>query len=215
MQLERRKYPRVATPFDGAWSGASGGSTCRIADIGWGGCFINTLAMAVAGERTVVTLKVGHGVVELHGTVVNPVRALGFAVEFDPMTAGQIAALTPVLGARSAAMEFSHVGLITDVPRAGEVFVDATRVWITDFVTHPFHVEWLRFEPDSPVTGPVRHQPHVAYRVLSIDEASRGLRVLLAPFQPLPNLRVGFYQSDDGIVIELMEYSDSPFEAGG
>ena len=109
-------------------------------------------------------------------------------------------------------MEFSHVGLITDVPRPGEVFVDATRVWITDFVTHPFHVEWLRFEPDSPVTGPVRHQPHVAYRVRSIDEASRGLRVLLEPFQPLPNLRVGFYQSADGVVIELMEYSESPFD---
>jgi hypothetical protein len=112
-------------------------------------------------------------------------------------------------------MEFSHVGLITDISRPGEVFVDATRVWITDFVTHPFHVEWLRFAPDSPVTGPVRHQPHLAYRVRSIDEASRGLCVLLEPFQPLPNLRVGFYQSTDGVVIELMEYSESPFAQPG
>jgi len=98
MSIEKRRYSRVATPIDGSWSGASGGSTCRIADIGWGGCFINTLAMAEAGERTKVTLKVDGQVVALHGTVVNPVRTMGFAVEFDPFTRAQIAALTPLLG---------------------------------------------------------------------------------------------------------------------
>ena len=108
-------------------------------------------------------------------------------------------------------MEFSHVGMITEEPKAGEVFIEATRVWITDFVKHPQHVEWLRFEPDSPVTGPVRTQPHVAYRLESIEEASLGMKVLLEPFQPMEGLRVGFYHSSDGAVIELMEYSGSPF----
>jgi hypothetical protein len=108
-------------------------------------------------------------------------------------------------------MEFSHVGLITDQSQPGEVFVAATRVWITDFVKHPYHIEWLRFEPDSPVTGPVRTQPHVAYRVPSLEEAARGMRVLLEPFVPLPGLRVGFYQTNDGAVIEFMEYEGSPF----
>jgi hypothetical protein len=108
-------------------------------------------------------------------------------------------------------MEFSHVGLITDTPKPGEVFIEATRVWITDFVNHPYHVEWLRFEPDSPVTGPVRTDPHVAYRVRSIETAAVGLKCLLPPFQPLPNLRVGFYQSSDGAVLEFMEYADAPF----
>ncbi|MGE0608698.1 MAG: VOC family protein [Pirellulales bacterium] len=111
-------------------------------------------------------------------------------------------------------MHFSHIGLITDTPQPGEVFVEATKVWITDFVQHPYHIEWLRFEPDSPVTGPVRTEPHVAYRVESLEQAAAGLRVLLEPFQPLPNLRVGFYQSADGAVIEFMEYSGSPFETG-
>ena len=108
-------------------------------------------------------------------------------------------------------MEFSHVGLITDRPQPGEVFVEATRVWITDFVGHPFHIEWLRFEPDSSVSGPVRTQPHVAYRVDSIEQAARGMTELLAPFWPLKNLRVGFYLSQDGAVIEFMEYQQSPF----
>ncbi len=107
-------------------------------------------------------------------------------------------------------MEFSHIGLITEESKQGEIFVEATRVWITDFVKHPFHVEWLRFEPDSPVTGPVRNQSHIAFRVDSIELASHGMQVLLEPFEPLENLRVGFYQTSDGAVVELMEYKDSP-----
>lgn len=108
-------------------------------------------------------------------------------------------------------MEFSHVGLITDRPQPGEVFVPATRVWITNFVTHPYRIEWLRFEPDSPVTGPVRTQPHVAWRVGSIAEASRGLRTLIDVFEPLRGVRVAFFENADGAVIELMEYEGNPF----
>ena len=103
-------------------------------------------------------------------------------------------------------MEFSHIGLITDEPKSGETFVEATRVWATDFMSHPHRIEWLRFEPDSPVTGPVRCQPHVAYRVDSIESAAVGLTVLLEPFHSRNNRRVGFFQSPDGAVIELMEY---------
>ena len=108
-------------------------------------------------------------------------------------------------------MEFSHVGMITEESQAGEVFVEATRVWITDFTKHPFQIEWLRFEPDSPVTGPVRDQPHVAYRVDSIEAAADGLQVLLEPFEPLEGLRVAFYLSADGAVVEFMEYEGNPF----
>ena len=61
------------------------------------------------------------------------------------------------------------------------------------------------------MTGPVRDQPHVAYRVDSIEESSQGMKVLLEPFVPMENLRVGFYESADGAVIELMEYTGNPF----
>ena len=80
-------------------------------------------------------------------------------------------------------------------------------VWITDFQKHPYRVEWLRYEPDSPVTGPVRQGPHVAYRVESIAEASQGMKCLLEPFDAGIAV-VGFYQSEDGAVIEFMEYPE-------
>ena len=69
----------------------------------------------------------------------------------------------------------------------------------------------MRFEPDSPVTGPVREQSHVAYHVDSLTEAAEGLSCVLGPFTPLPGLEVGFYLTDDGAVVELMEYEGNPF----
>jgi hypothetical protein len=102
-------------------------------------------------------------------------------------------------------MQFEHIGIITNEKKADERYVPATKVWVTDFSSHPYHIEWLRFEPDSPVTGPVRERPHVAYRVDSIREAARGLKVLLEPFDAGPAV-VGFYETPDGGVVEFMEY---------
>ena len=54
--------------------------------------------------------------------------------------------------------------------------------------------------------------PHVAYRVDDIHTAARGLKVLLEPFDVGPRI-VGFYQTDDGAVIELLEYKKTPGES--
>ena len=102
-------------------------------------------------------------------------------------------------------MQFDHICIVTTEKKPDEIFIAPTRVWITDFATHPFRVEWLRYEPDSPVTGPVRQGPHIAYRVQSIAEASRGLKVLLEPFD-VGFAVVAFYQTEDGAVVEFMEY---------
>ncbi len=104
-------------------------------------------------------------------------------------------------------MQFDHIGIITTEKKPDETFIEPTRVWITDFQAHPYRVEWLRYEPDSPVTGPVRELPHVAYRVDDIQAAAKGLKVLLEPFD-VGFAVVAFYQTDDGAVIEFMKYKD-------
>ena len=103
-------------------------------------------------------------------------------------------------------MEFDHIGLITHEKKDNEDWVESTRVWVTDPKTHPFHVEWLRYEPDTPVTGPVREQAHVAYRVEDLETASKGMKALLEPFEVGGFVRVGFYETRDGAVVELMQY---------
>ena len=102
-------------------------------------------------------------------------------------------------------MQFDHIGMIAADKKPDEIYVAATKVWVTRFMDHPFRVEWLRFEPDSPVQGPVREKPHVAYRVDSIQEAAKGLKVLLEPFDA-GLATVGFYETPDGAVVEFMEY---------
>lgn len=101
-------------------------------------------------------------------------------------------------------LKFDHVGFITDQKKEGEIWVEKTRVWVTDCAKHPYRIEWLRYEPDSPVKGPVREQPHIAFRVLDIKEASKGMEVLLEPFDSGMDI-VGFYRSEERAVIEFME----------
>ena len=104
-------------------------------------------------------------------------------------------------------LQFEHIGIVTRRKKPGERFVAATRVWVTDFTKHPYRVEWLRFAPDSPVTGPVREMPHVADRVDDIETAGQGMKVLLAPFDAGPRL-AGFYQTADGAVVEFVKYKE-------
>lgn len=104
-------------------------------------------------------------------------------------------------------MQFDHIGLITEDKKENEDYVAATKVWVTNPNDHPFKVEWLRFEPDSPVTGPVRTASHIAFRVDSLVEARKGLAVLMEPFD-VGFAVVGFFQTDDGAVVEFMEYKE-------
>ena len=108
---------------------------------------------------------------------------------------------------------FHHVGIPVDGKQPDETYVPATKVWVTDPLQHPYRVEYLRFEPDSPVVGPVRNLPHVAYRVENLDAAMAGQEVLLGPFEAMPGLRVVFVFVDGG-VLEYMEFSEKAGDWG-
>ncbi len=108
---------------------------------------------------------------------------------------------------------FDHIGVITDERREGETFVDTTRVWVTNPRAHPFHVEYLRFEPDSQVEGPAREQPHVAYRVDDLSAAIAGHELLLGPFTVGGGFCEVAFVHIDGAVIEFMQYAN-PDEEG-
>jgi hypothetical protein len=108
---------------------------------------------------------------------------------------------------------FDHIGLITDEKRPGESWVEATRVWVTSPRAHPANIEFLRFEPDSPVTGPLRTEPHVAYRVDDIRAAVGGHDVLAEPFDVGDGFVTVAFVLVDGAVIEFMQYSN-PEEEG-
>ncbi len=106
---------------------------------------------------------------------------------------------------------FHHIGLPTEDPQPDETYVAETKVWVTDPADHPYRVEYLRYEEDSPVTGPLREKPHVAYRVDDLRTALEGKELLLEPFTPMPGLSVAFFE-EDGVVIEYMQFEGGATE---
>jgi len=103
---------------------------------------------------------------------------------------------------------FDHVGVPTSIRQAAEMWVEETRVWVTNPAEHPHRIEYLRFEPDSPVTGSVRDLPHMAFRVDRLEPEIGEGEILLGPFRPTDELRVVFVLKD-GAVFEFMEYCGS------
>lgn len=104
--------------------------------------------------------------------------------------------------------EFDHIGIPTSERQPGERWVETTRVWVTSPRDHHFNVEWLRFEPDSPVRGPLRTQPHVAYRVADVNAAIQGRNVVLAPFEVGNGFVKVAFVEEDGALVEFMQYKN-------
>jgi hypothetical protein len=77
----------------------------------------------------------------------------------------------------------------------------------------PFHVEYLRYEPDTTVTGPVRDTPHVAYRVDDVASAIAGHELLLGPFEVGGGFCKVAFVLIGGAVVEYMQYAN-PEEEG-
>jgi hypothetical protein len=105
------------------------------------------------------------------------------------------------------------MGLVSDQSRDGERWVEATRVWVTSPREHPCNIEWVRFEPDSPVTGVLRTDPHVAYRVPDVHEALKGHLVIAEPFDVGNGFMTVAFVDVDGAVVEFIQYRN-PDEEG-
>jgi len=95
--------------------------------------------------------------------------------------------------------QFHHVGIPTDEEQPGEIYVEDTRV-------HPYRVEFLRYKPDSPVTGPLRELPHLAFETDDLQREIEGKQILLEPFEAMEGLTVAFVL-EDGAVFEYMEWT--------
>jgi hypothetical protein len=108
---------------------------------------------------------------------------------------------------------FDHVGIVTTEQQPGESWVESTRVWVTSPRAHPYNIEFVRFEPDSPVTGPLRTEPHLAYRVDDIHAAIEGHTVVLEPFEAAPGFCKAAFVDVGGALVEFIEYAN-PDEEG-
>jgi len=101
---------------------------------------------------------------------------------------------------------FHHLGIPTDKPRPGEEYLARFKVYCSGFETSPYGVEWMRFEPDSPLPELVKTVPHLAFEVDDLEAELVGREILIAPNQPSPGLTVAFIV-DNGAPIEFLKFS--------
>ncbi|MDR0750833.1 MAG: hypothetical protein LBF62_14850 [Tannerellaceae bacterium] len=106
--------------------------------------------------------------------------------------------------------QYHHLGIPTTEKRKDESYLPQFKLYVSGFPSSPFGVEWMRYEPDSPIDERVRARPHIAFVVNDLDYelAIRPVEVITPPNLPSDGLRVAMV-AHDGAVIELMEFSKS------
>ena len=100
---------------------------------------------------------------------------------------------------------YHHIGIPTDVPRPDEQYLERFKMYISAFETSPCGIQWMRFEPDSPVHALIKSVPHIAFEVDDLQAALEGKEILTAPNSPSEGVRVAMIL-DSGAPVELLEF---------
>ena len=100
---------------------------------------------------------------------------------------------------------YHHVGIPTDVPRSGEKYLERYKMYVSGFSLSPYGVEWMRFEPGSPVHPLIQSVAHVAFEVDDLDTALEGKEIIAAPGSPSSGVRAAMIVHN-GAPVELIEF---------
>ena len=101
--------------------------------------------------------------------------------------------------------EYHHVGIPTQTRRDNEVHLEKYKMYVSGYETRPYGVEWMRFEPDSPLPELVKTVPYVAFKVNDLDAELEGKEVLIEPNRPSEGVRVAFVV-DNGAPVEFLQF---------
>ncbi len=104
-------------------------------------------------------------------------------------------------------MRYHHLGIPTTIPRRGEVYLEPFRVHCTDHESNPYGIQWMRYEPDSPLPDLVKTVPHVAFEVDDLRAALAGHEILIEPNSPSEGVLVAFIVQD-GAPVEFLQFLD-------
>jgi hypothetical protein len=92
---------------------------------------------------------------------------------------------------------YHHIGIPIDVQRPDEIYLERFKMYVSAFETSPCGIQWMRFEPDSPVHALVKSVPHIAFEV--------GKQILTEPNSPSKGVMVALIL-DSGAPVELLEF---------
>ena len=108
-------------------------------------------------------------------------------------------------------LTYHHFGVPTNTPRPEDRYLPKAKAYASGYLENPYGVEWMRFEPSSPVHELVRAVPHVAFVVDSLEEAITGKELLGEPSSPSRGITVAMIV-DNGAPIEFLQFDGPEFE---
>ena len=100
---------------------------------------------------------------------------------------------------------YHHLGIPTDKPRPGERYLEQYKMYVSGFEASPYGIEWMRFEPGSPISELIRTIPHVAFEVDHLDAEIKGKELLGEVSEPSEGVSVAMI-IDNGAPVELLEF---------
>jgi hypothetical protein len=100
---------------------------------------------------------------------------------------------------------YHHLGIPTHTPRPGESYLGQFKMYVSGFERSPYGIEWMRFEPDSPVAALIQSVPHIAFEVDDLEAALEGKQILAPVSSPSKGVRVAMIL-DNGAPVELLEF---------
>ena len=100
---------------------------------------------------------------------------------------------------------YHHLGVPTDTPKPNERYLEKFKLYVSGFDTSPYGIEWMRFEPDSPISELIKTVPHIAFEVDDLESALEGKEVLTPPNSPSDGVRVAMIVHS-GAPIELIQF---------
>jgi hypothetical protein len=101
-------------------------------------------------------------------------------------------------------MKYHHLGIPTAAKREGETYLPQFKMYVSGYESSSYRIQWMRFEPDSPLPELVKTIPHAAFEVEDLLQALAGKQILIEPNSPAEGVSVAFIV-DDGAPVELLQ----------
>lgn len=100
---------------------------------------------------------------------------------------------------------YHHIGVPTEIPRNDEKYIPQYKMYVSGFSGSPYGVEWMRFEPGSPLPAIIRTVPHVAFEVEDLEAALQGREIIFPPGSPSDGVRSAMI-IHNGAPVELITF---------
>jgi len=107
-----------------------------------------------------------------------------------------------------AGWRYHHMGIPTQTPRPGEVYLPELKIHVSGFKSSPYGIQWMRFDADAPYPEIIKTVPHVAFEVDDLVAALEGKEILTLPNSPSEGVMVAMIV-DNGAPVELLEFKAS------